>query len=106
MPPAVPEDLTRAEWAEGRHALDADQPLLRRATAALEGAEVVGLAGVTESRLHPTHLSLAVEVHPEHRRRGVGTALVQNLGADGRPGLARVFTDDEAATGFVRALGG
>jgi GNAT superfamily N-acetyltransferase len=104
--PAVPEDLARAAWAEGRYALDADEPLLRRATAALEGHDVVGLAGVTESRLHPSHLSLAVEVHPEHRRRGVGTALVRSLRADGRPGVLRIFPDDQAATGFARALGG
>lgn len=103
--PAAPEDLTRAAWAEGRYAPDADEPLLRRTTAALEGDRVIGLAGVTESRLHPSHLQLAVEVHPEHRRRGVGTALVRSLRADGRPGLARVFTDDEAATAFVRTLG-
>jgi GNAT superfamily N-acetyltransferase len=104
--PAVPEDVTRAGWAEGRYALDADEPLQRRAMAALEGEEVVGLAGVTESRLHPSHLPLAVEVHPEHRRRGVGTALVRSLRADGRPGVLRVFTDDDAATGFARAIGG
>jgi GNAT superfamily N-acetyltransferase len=103
--PAVPQDLARAPWAEGRYALDADEPLLRRATAALEGDEVVGLAGVTESRLHPSHLRLAVEVHPQHRRRGVGSTLVRSLRADGRPGVLRVFTDDQAATRFARALG-
>jgi GNAT superfamily N-acetyltransferase len=103
--PAVPEDLSRAAWAEGRYALDADEPLLRRTMAAVTGDEVVGLAGVTESRLHPSHLPLAVEVHPEHRRRGVGTALVRSLRADGRPGVLRVFTDDRAGTGFARALG-
>jgi GNAT superfamily N-acetyltransferase len=104
--PAIAEDLTRAAWAEGRYALDADAPLLLRTTAAREGDEVVGLAGLTESRLHPSHLTLAVEVHPDHRRRGVGTALVRSLRADGRPGLVRVFTDDAAATAFVRVLGG
>ena len=103
--PAVAGDLARAAWAEERYALDADQPLLRRTMVALRGDEVVGLAGVTESRLHPGHLPLVVEVHPEHRRQGIGTALVRGLRADGRPGVLRVFTDD-TATGFARALGG
>jgi GNAT superfamily N-acetyltransferase len=103
--PAVPEDLARAAWAEERYALDADEPLLRRTVVALQGEEVVGLAGVTESRLHPGHLPLVVEVHTEHRRQGIGTALVHGLRADGRPGLLRVFTDNDTSTRFARALG-
>jgi GNAT superfamily N-acetyltransferase len=103
--PATAEDLARAAWAKERYALDADDPLLRRTTVALHGDDVVGLAGVAESRLHPSHLPLVVEVHPEHRRQGIGTALVRGLRADGRPGVLGVFMDNEGATGFARALG-
>jgi GNAT superfamily N-acetyltransferase len=62
---------------------------------------------------HSTEITLAV--HPEHRRRGVGTAIVQKMGeravADGRRALNTIVdvplggVHDESVRNFARAVG-
>lgn len=97
-------------------ALDQEGPHERRPLVARLGGVVAGVIGLEMSRHENLHLArVDLRVLPEHRRRGVGTALVEAAewiaAASGRTELA---TEDETpvrsgyedcATPFARCLG-
>lgn len=88
-----------------------DSPVVRTVVATVESV-VVGAAVVAESPAHPTRAWVHVEVAPEERRAGVGTALVAAAVAEAAQtplaglGLrSRTAADDTGAADFARALG-
>lgn len=76
-----------------------DEFLWRRV--AVEGADLLGVARRERSTWHPRWDWAYVEVLPPYRRRGIGRALVADLGA---PCKARVEVGSEGAA-FLRSLG-
>jgi GNAT superfamily N-acetyltransferase len=68
---------------------------------------VGGVGTLVGSARHPTRLFVVIAVAPELRRRGIGTALLDELVAlaDGRPLLARTRESDRASLAFLRARG-
>ena len=85
---------------------------LTRTVVATVGGVVVGAAAIAESPAHPTRAWVHVEVAPEERRAGVGSALLTAAVAeaagtslDGLGLRARVAAGDEAAGAFARAVG-
>ena len=79
---------------------------IRISIVAREGSGPVGVATVCESRWHPRRLWVSVEVASRHRRRRIGSALLEALRAasGGRPLRGKVFADGPAA-GFAAAHG-
>jgi GNAT superfamily N-acetyltransferase len=78
---------------------------------ATEGSEPVGYGDLWLSDVDNPHMGLgSVRVHPRHRGRGVGTALVRTvaaaMAAEGRPVLLSATVAGTAGDGFVPALGG
>ena len=101
-------DLTEAE-AEGelRHGWEGD-PATRYLLRA-DGV-AVGTAAYDTSAYDNHHVAwLEIEVHPEHRRRGFGTALLEAMAArarsEGRTSLAVVGWDSPSAPAFATARG-
>ncbi|WP_026077297.1 GNAT family N-acetyltransferase [Brevibacterium senegalense] len=85
---------------------------LTRTVVATVGGVVVGAAAVAESPAHPTRAWVHVEVAPEERRAGVGSALLTAAVAeaagtslDGLGLRTRLAAGDEAAGAFARAVG-
>src|SRR5687767_4837692 len=63
---------------EGSHGLPVDRPHFRRSSLVAELDGVVVAAGTISYRQrHPTRSSVAIDVAPASRRRGVGTALLE-----------------------------
>ena len=90
-------------------ALDRDGPEEHRCLVARRGSELVGVADLETFRRENPHVArLDVRVPPAHRRRGVGTAIVEAAArlaeAEGRTELGGM---DEAPvrTGFADAAG-
>ncbi|MGH8990132.1 MAG: GNAT family N-acetyltransferase [Acidimicrobiia bacterium] len=79
-----------------------------RALAAVVDGEAVGGGAVWSSRWHPARLWAYVEVTPDRRRRGVGTALLAALRRlaepDGRP-LRTKVRDHHPSGAFATAAG-
>ena len=80
--------------------------------AELAGSIVGGLGFENRSRKRLQHYgTLHMGVHPQHRGKGVGTALLQSLidWAKGNPTLEKlclmVFATNQAAIGFYRKMG-
>lgn len=85
---------------------------LTRTVVATVGGVVVGAAAIAESPAHPTRAWVHVEVAPEERRAGVGSALLTAAVAeaagtslDGLGLRTRLAAGDEAAGAFARAVG-
>lgn len=113
------------QWPEGpgwqyeellAMALDRDGHFERRPLVARHAGEVVGVVGLEMTRWENLHLArLDVRVLPRHRRRGVGTALVEAAGRIasevGRTELAMMAETPvrpdyvDAAEPFARHLG-
>ena len=90
-----------------RHGWDLDPPL---PYLLLVDGEAVALGEYDVSRRDNFHLAwLTVEVHPDHRRRGHGSALLEALvaraRADGRTSVGIGGWESEAATGFAARHG-
>ncbi|QOR72238.1 GNAT family N-acetyltransferase [Ruania alkalisoli] len=88
---------------------DAEDPWRRCLVAEIDG-QVIGAAAVSEARLHPDRLWVYVEVASDHRRRGIGSELVQRLREVASPSgvgaiRARYTAGNTAAEGFAAALG-
>ncbi|UFU04315.1 GNAT family N-acetyltransferase [Ruania suaedae] len=82
----------------------------RHTLVAEENGAFLGAAVVLEGVLHPGRLWLYVEVSPDHRRRGVGTELVERIREVPAPSgvravRARFASGSSAAEGFAAALG-
>lgn len=79
------------------------------AAAALSGDQVVGVARVYRTWLHPQRWRLAIFVSPDWRRRKVGAdllrALVDNLPLRDRQLQSSVFATNTAAIGFLAHAG-
>ncbi|AOS63204.1 GNAT family N-acetyltransferase [Actinoalloteichus hymeniacidonis] len=97
-------------WAQGRALLgpQRDGEHWRRTIVAEIDGTVVGMGALLSPRFHPRRLWVYVEVRPDQRRRGIGTAIftaLRELGAaDGRPLRAKVRPGGPSA-GFAWALG-
>lgn len=75
---------------------------------ALEGGQLVGAVTLGENWVHPSRWTCAIEVAPVHRRRGIGTALLNDargLRPDVSVLAGKVRPDDLAASGFARSVG-
>ena len=91
------------------HGPGRDVPAAARSYVAMVGEEAVGAATALVSTVHAPLRMLVVNVAPEQRRRGVGSALVAALSGDpsvgGGPFLARLPAGDSASLGFATRLG-
>lgn len=92
---------------------NSDAPFSRTLVATVDSV-AIGAGVVFASSLHPQRLWLYVEVAPDQRRNGVGTALVQQLRAQIPASQVGEFKarytvtagdDAQAAAGFAAALG-
>lgn len=92
---------------EGSHGLAIDRPIFWRSSlvAELDGI-VVGAGTISHLQRHPRRDWVAIDVAPPERRRGVGTALVDELrGFTERPLCARARFEDQAGIAFLRRHG-
>jgi GNAT superfamily N-acetyltransferase len=102
----APDELT----SQARHRRGAEivGPNWARTLVAEDEGDPVGAVTVFLSRWHPARLWVNVEVAPLHRRRGIGTALLDAAMAlsheDGRPLRGKVFAGSPAAR-FAEAHG-
>jgi GNAT superfamily N-acetyltransferase len=100
------DELTRQ--IRDRHGADVAGPHWRRTIVAETDGRPVAVATVFASRWHPERLWVGVEVAPAHRRRGVGTALLQAAKDAsrhaGRPLRGKVFAGSPGAL-FAEAHG-
>lgn len=73
---------------------------------ALDGERVIGYASLQHGVLHPTHAYLGIHVHPEERRRGVGSALWDEVTANVSASLkAATYADFSDAVRFLERRG-
>ncbi len=94
-------------WADRTLAADRWRGDETRSAVAEESGDIVAAGAVWTSRIHDTRAWLEIVVHPEHRRQGIGTALVRHLSsarARDIPFIARGYVDD-AGLLFADALG-
>lgn len=92
---------------EGTHGLPIDGPYFRRSSlvAELDGV-VVAAATISHVHRHPSRGWLALAVAPAQRRRGIGSALVDELrNFTDRPLCTRARFEDEPAVAFLRGHG-
>ncbi|MBA2468768.1 MAG: GNAT family N-acetyltransferase [Chloroflexia bacterium] len=80
----------------------------RRTFVAALHDQVVGIGVIFRNWLHPLRLTVDVVVAPDHRRTGIGTALLDRLVAaiptgDARSLKAACWNDDEASEAFWRS---
>jgi GNAT superfamily N-acetyltransferase len=77
---------------------------------AVRGGDVVGAGSWAENRLHPSRVSVAVDVAPAFRRRAIGSALLRSVREsrkdDARPFATKLFAHMEEGLSFVRRHGG
>lgn len=74
---------------------------------AVEGEEVVGIAGLYSNQLHPNRSYINVYISPYYRREGLGKKLVNELKQASRKNdfQASVLSQDEASVDFLKGLG-
>ena len=84
--------------------VDGDDRRRRTLVAEMDG-DLVGFASLLASPRHQTFSFFTAVVAEERRRRGIGSALLDELrrGRDDRPLLARVRETDEAGIAFLQA---
>jgi ribosomal protein S18 acetylase RimI-like enzyme len=102
---AWPDDPVMVEIS-ALHGPDLDGNDRRRRTRVVdEGGELLGSSTLLATPRHPTFSFFTAVVAPEHRRRGIASALLEEVrqGSDERPLLARVRETDDAGIAFLRA---
>ena len=87
-------------WQRDRFTASFDPGLIE---VLIAGGERVGAVSVNEAQ-DPVFLA-AIELTPAWRGRGIGTAVIQDLLARGRPVRLQVFTVNEAARRLYERLG-
>jgi GNAT superfamily N-acetyltransferase len=88
---------------EGSHGLPVERPELRRSSlvAEIDGV-VVAVGTISDGHRHPRRSWIGIDVAPAARRRGIGTALLDELRSlSERPLCARGRLADTAAVGFL-----
>lgn len=81
----------------------------RRSLVAEEAGRVIGAATIARNPVHPGRYNAAVEVAGGSRRRGLGTALIEQvrlLAPEARPLAAKLRPFDAAAVALAERLGG
>jgi ribosomal protein S18 acetylase RimI-like enzyme len=104
---AWPHDPVLVE-VSALHGSDLDENArLRRTLVAEEDGALIGAATLLGTPRHPTFFFFTAVVAPERRRRGIATALLDELqrARHDRPFLARVRETDDGAIAFLRARG-
>jgi ribosomal protein S18 acetylase RimI-like enzyme len=102
---AWPDDPVMVEIS-ALHGPDLDGNDRRRRTLVVEkGGELVGSSTLLATPRHPTFSFFTAVVAPERRRRGIASALLEEVrqGSEGRPLLARVRETDDAGIAFLHA---
>jgi len=96
-------DRLRQEWADGSNRFDSPDEQLFGATVE---ALLVGIAGVTRQGPNLGRIR-RVYVHPSHRRRGIGAALMSRVleVADRHYDELILRTNDPEAAAFYEGLG-
>jgi len=104
-----PDALFAAQY-HPMHGPDRDGELWRRSRVAVSpDGNVVGAISVLRNPLHSGRFSVSIEVRPDHRRQGIGTALVEvarGLRPEPLPLSAKAHTTDLAAMALLQAVGG
>jgi GNAT superfamily N-acetyltransferase len=86
----------------GGHGPPLDQPFRRTLVAEIDG-ELVGVGTILHGSFHPIHTWLDLVVSPDTRRRGIGTAVFDELRARApTPLCARVRYDQPGAIRFFQ----
>ena len=81
----------------------------RRSLVAEEAGRVVGAVTIGRNPVHPGRYNAAVEVAVGSRRRGLGTALIEQvrlLAPEARPLAGKLRPSDAAAVALAERLGG
>lgn len=104
-----PDALFAAQY-HPMHGPDRDGELWRRSRVAVSpDGNVVGAISVLRNPSHSGRFSVSLEVRPDHRRQGIGTALVEvarGLRSEPLPLSAKAHTTDLAAMALLQAVGG
>ncbi|MGN6483928.1 MAG: GNAT family N-acetyltransferase, partial [Thermomicrobiales bacterium] len=95
-------------WHDQFHTLhgpDSNEPWSRTLTAAdTETGQIIGVATLSARTLHPARSACAIDVHPDHRRKGTGAALLQTLRSqfpNRFPAMTKVVASNTAAVSFL-----
>lgn len=75
---AAPDPLWRSQ-GHRLHGPDRDGATWRRTVIVEDDGLVVGAGTIAVNAVHPTRYNAAVEVAPDHRRRGIGASLLSAL---------------------------
>lgn len=105
---AAPDPLWRSQ-GHRLHGPDRDGATWRRTVIAEDDGLVVGAGTIAVNAVHPTRYNAAVEVAPDHRRRGIGASLLsalRRLRSEPLPLAGKVRERDIAARAFVTVSGG
>lgn len=108
----LPDPGSPAQFAARALLREPGESPITRTVVAVVDSVVVGAAALAASPAHPGRAWVHVEVAPEERRRGVGSALLEAAAAEA-PGTAleglglrtRIVADDPEAGAFAHARG-
>lgn len=100
-------------WSEQFHTLHGPDTTgaswRRTVVAADDNDDLIGCASIANNLVHPDRFPCAIEVIPNHRRRGIGTALLsatRQMRPFNAPLSTKVRVSDQAAQGFFSRVGG
>ncbi|HLQ80258.1 MAG TPA: GNAT family N-acetyltransferase [Brachybacterium sp.] len=101
----VERDGHRFEWLKPDGWREGFRALVLEVEVPGGGSEVIGVGRIGPNSVHPGRDLVELEISPEHRRRGHGTALLRELGKYSDNPLSDKVSPGSARDLFLRSLG-